>query len=333
MLNLKLISILAMVIIFNSTFAQKLHFGVSAASNLTNKNLDQFLEKIHSEVFLELEDLAVEKLKLSFRLASNLFTPIEIGMGARYNFSWGPLGNILLKGSAEIDSEALIDVNASVEGVLASTLAAEIELMLFNVDKGHFDLKSAYSKTRPYYNQNKNQNNLVFGSSLGGKYRLNRTLILEIQPTLILTSSSLGGYVDANLHLRHLVDRDDGLVKLKAEKDPLTKNFYVAAGFEYRLSRRNWPTLYATVWLATGSRGTFPGGNLVLRQNLKKQSLRYELELAAETYRIDGLTYYGSALLAVGLEQGEINFRLLGAPNNKNLLPEVALQVSYSLFF
>ncbi len=321
---LKFIFPLIIFISLNIVFAQSLQFGVSVASQ--NKDITDF----HSETFLKLNNLNLEDAKLSFRIASNLFTPIELGLEAQYNLSWGPFGNIRLKGSTDIDSDGLADINASAEGVLGSLAALEANLMLFNVDKGHFALESAYGdRARPRYNTNE----LVFGFGLGGRYRLERTLILEVNPTLVLTENTLGGYGNAALHFRHLVERDDGIAKLKFEKNPTTNDAYGAIGFEYRLSRRNWPALQATIWLAAGTEGIYPGGVLKLKHKLKDQPITYEIELAAEPYRIDGIDYSVSASLVFELELGELNFQVLGAPDNESLLPELALQVGYSWHF
>ncbi len=324
MLNLKYIFT---IIIFSgliNAFAQTLQFGVSA----TSQNKD--IADLQGEIFVQLNNINYEGSKLSFRIASNLATPIELGLDTQYNFSWGPLGNVLLKSSTQADSDGLIDINASAEGVLASLVAFEANLMLFNADKGHFALESAYSsQARPRYNTD----DLVFGVGLGGKYRLERTLILEIKPTIIVTENNLGGYGSAALHFRHLVERDDGIIKLKIEKEPTTDNAYGAIGFEYRLSRRNWPLVQATAWLATGTKGTFPGGVLSLKHKIKKQPLRYEIELFAEPYRFNGFDYGANILLTVELELGELQFRVLAAPNNKSSLPELALEAGYSWHF
>ncbi len=323
MLNLKYVVILVISIGLTNVFAQTLKFGVGATA--WNKNTTD----LQSEVFVGVNDIDFKDSKLSFRIATNVITPLEFGLGAQYNFSWGPFGNVLLKSLAQVDSDGLVDIDVSASGVLGSLAALEADLMLFNANKGHFALESAYRQARPRYDTS----SLVFGVGLGGKYRLERTLVLEFKPTLVLTAGSLGGYGSVGLHLRHLIERDDGIIKFKAEKSPTTSDAYGAIGFEYRLNRRNLPTVQVTAWLATGTEGTFPGGALNLKHKLKGQPVRYEVELFAEPYRFDGFDYGASALLVVELELGELEFQVLGAPDNEGSLPELAVQVGYSWHF
>ena len=338
--NAKPILALAIVISFlTSAFAQSLQFGVSSATQ--NKDSTD----LQSEVFIKLSKLSFKDSKLSFRVASNLATPIEAGLEAQYTikFAKGPLGSMVgevdLKGNVNVDSNGIVDIHASARVRRTALVTFEANFLLFNADQGHFSLESAYSSpvdsgsaysslSRPHYNTN----NLSFGVNLEGTYTLRRKLVLEFRPTLILTSSSWGGYIKTAVQLRSFIGNDWGIIKLKAEKEPVTDDFYGAIGFEYRLrpKSQNW-FLYTTVWLATGIEGTLPGGTLTFKYPIRP--LKLELELAAEPYRIDELPYRASGLLALELAQGELQFRILGAPNNKSSLPEFAAQVGYSWEF
>ncbi|MEZ4607369.1 MAG: hypothetical protein R2880_14915 [Deinococcales bacterium] len=282
--------------------AQELKFSVSLSQWQQG---DVSLSDIRP--MLVLQDLDVDKAKLSFGLMAD-----RQALGAlfklRSNFSWGPLGNVLVEAEAFANTLAKTDLRLSASGVLASSGALRAEFSLFNVQVGHFDVAQHFvSNVRPHYALN---DALAVGLSLGGNYRLSRLLVLEGGARATLLNSYLA--LDANLALvlRQIIETDDLTLKIKGLLHPVTTESnsdyvdlsYLSLGAEYRLNRRNIPALSVGFYGLINEQGFLPGGSLSLKGSLKEEDylLAYGLELRAQGHA----QYY----LLKALASGELSF-------------------------
>lgn len=260
-----------------------------------------------------LSDLKGEEIRLELRLAGGLGTPVEMGLGFRANTSLGPVGNLLISGRADLDTSGNFAVHLSGEGVLAS-VGLRAGLRVFNSNAALFyPQQASAANAAPLYAIVQKPGFVGLELELGLSYRLSRTIVLELDPSLnYVSAQGLGGHLDAALELRHIVERDDAAALLMAHLAPGGAG-YGAAGFEYRLNRRDLPLLRGSLWLGAGSSGVTPGLRLSISDTQDSTPLRYRLELALEPYRMDAFPYRGTIRLATDLGNGELAFMALAA--------------------
>lgn len=277
-----------------------------------------------------LNDLALGPLRFDLRAAGAVAGPLELGLGLRTTLSLGPVGNVVLSGRGDLSTHGLFSSELRGSAVVGA-VAVRARLAAFNSNPGQFDLREAFViDARPRLPES-----WVGGVGLslgaGVTYRLERHIILDIDPDLsYLTGEGFGGRLSAALQLRRLVEQDDGRVLLTANLAPGAERGYLATGFEYRLNRRGLPAISASLWLGYGSLGFWPGVRLNL-SGPAAEGWQGGLELALEPYRTDALPYRATALLRGPAGPGELSLHLLLAPASD--LPPLSLMMNYSFRF
>lgn len=296
-LLLRRYALVTILLLASTAFAQSVSFGVS----LAGQNI---------KTSLSLADLDAEGVRLSLRFATGVYAPFELGVAARSTTLLGPLGNVVIDGDANVNALGQFDGFAQVAGTLAS-VAGLLRLEAYNVDPGRFEPARAYSlEARPRYLLD---GDVGVSLTAGVTYRLERALILVAEPGLTWVSNrGLGARLSSTLQLRGLVERDDGHLLLLAEVEPGGAAGFVAAGFEYRLNRSDYPLLRAAALLGAGSPGLWPGARLSLGGSVAE--VAYNLGLAVEPYRSTGPRYRGAATLRGPLGSGELGVALFFAP-------------------
>lgn len=277
-----------------------------------------------------LYNLALGNLRLELRAAGTVSGPLELGLGLRTTLSLGPVGNVVLSGRGDLATDGLFSTRLSGAAVIGA-VAVRGRIAAFNTNPGRFDLREAFeADVRPRLPEPwAGRVGLSLGAGL--TYRLERNIILELDPDLsYLTGQGFGGRLSAALQLRRLVGQDDGRVLLLADLAPGAERGYVATGFEYRWRRRGLPTASASLWLGYGSLGLWPGVRLNLSGPVE-EGWRGGLELALEPYRTDALPYRATALLQGPAGPGELSLHLLVAPAGD--LPPISLLLGYSFRF
>jgi len=276
-----------------------------------------------------LYNLALGNLRLDLRAAGAVSGPLELGLGLRTTLSLGPVGNVVLSGRSDLATDGQFSTRLHGAAVIGA-VAVRGRIAAFNTDPGQFDLREAFeADARPRLPEAWAGG---IGLSLGAglTYRLERNIILELDPDLsYLTGQGFGGRLSAALQLRRLVEQDDGRVLLLADLAPGAVRGYVATGFEYRW-RRGLPATSASLWLGYGSLGLWPGVRLNLSGPVE-EGWQGRLELALEPYRTDALPYRATALLQGPAGPGELSLHLLVAPASD--LPPISLLMSYSFRF
>lgn len=303
--------------------AQQLTFGVQARSDLTSA--PKLTPQVH------FTDLRESRWRVDFRLAGGLHGPLALGVGARTTTSFGPIGNLVLRGRLDVDTGGALDAAIAGEGVIGP-VAARARLSAFNVNPGHFQLERAFARdARPRYLESKPQGTLGFELKGGLTYRLTRTLIAEVDPAAsFVPGVGFGAEGSASLRIAGLVDRDDGVVLFQAQLTPGLTAGYVATGFEYRLNRVGMPLLRVAGLVGTGSEGTSPGVRFRIASPVARPPppMRYGLEVGLEPYRTDVPSLRADASLSFDAAGGELTFRLLTAwPADE--LPPLGLLVRF----
>lgn len=277
-----------------------------------------------------LSNVRYEGVRLNFRAAGVVSGPLEVGFGARYNTSFGPVGNVTIEGRGDVDTAGDFSINARGQGTITQ-VSVRAELQAFSVNPGHFELREAFpDDARPRHAQEVIDDTVGFGLTGGVTYRLTRTEILEADANVrYLTRHGFGVNVRAGLQLRNLIASDTGVVRVQADLGPGARDGYGAAGFEYRLSRRGLPVVRASAWLGVGTLGFWPGVRASISHTV--DPVTYQLELAAEPFRTDALRYRFRGDMRVALNTGELGLELLAAPASD--LPVVTASVRYSVSF
>ncbi len=301
---------------------------------------------------LVLRDLAVEGLELDVRAAVGRTGALEFGVRARSSTSFGPVGNLELRGAAQVDTEGALELSAAGEGTVAS-VAARFGLSVFNANPGRFEPLNAFGYevgsgdftsggfglTRPPVKETAGARTWGVFGRLGATYRLDRKTLLELDPSLLYVREGLGVGLQGAVQVRRLRGRDDGAARVLAFLDGGAGaglgGSYGAAGFEYRHNPPTGPLLRGSLWLGGGERGVRPGARLELLQSGLNTGLRYTIELAAEPYRTDVPPYRLGASLQTPAGPGAFTLNLLGGAgvSAPYPAPRFVLGASYDLPF
>lgn len=305
---------------FSIAWAQTLDIGAWLDSRL----------KVEPE--LSIGDVQYKGVTFQARLAGAVSGPLEFGLGASSDIPLSLVGNLSLQARADADTAGGFSIRAAGSGVLGK-VAAQAGIAAYNVNPGHFEIADGFdAEARARLPAALLRGQAAFTLTLGGTYRTSRLTVLTLTPSLTyLSGSGVGTGLRGALQLRRLNGPDDGVIELAADLRPGGGAGYAAAGFEYRLNRRDLPLVRASLWLGAGTRGLWPGARLSLGQKLK--SFSYQLELAAEPYRTDALPYRASATVSVPAGPGTAHFTLLATPTPDADIAPLTVEGGYRLGF
>ena len=278
-----------------------------------------------------LTDLEIGKSKVDLRLAGGVAGPLEFSVSARETTSFGPVGNLMVRSSAKVDSTGRFDFGLGAQGVIA-TVAAQAQLSLFTAEVGRFEISEAYQEeSRPFLLTAP----LDFGAALdlSASYRVSRRFIVNAAPSLYVTNlAGLGGRVALEGRFVKLVGPDDVRARALAYLSPAGEAFG-ALGVEYSLNRRNLPSGHLALWAGLNGDGISPGASLQISQTLKSLNSSYSLFLAAEPYRLDLLPYRAAATYSQNVGPGALEAFLYGTLSPRLDVPALSFRVGYSLPF
>ena len=267
-----------------------------------------------------------EDIELNARLALGIRNPIEFGVGLRTARSFGPVGNLVVTGGADVSTAGAYDVGIAAEGVVAS-VALNAKLDVFNTDPGTFRLEDAFDTGARAFLE---PDGLSAALDLGASYRFERTLIGEGAAAFYVTPEGVSLAADAGLRFVGVVERDDGTARLVLHADPGFGGGFGAGGFRYDLKRRGLPALHGTLWLGAGSNGFWPGLSAGVSQRLRELGGSYSLGLRLEPYRTDAPIFRANADYSQNLGEGDL---VLGAYAASEGLPPFVLKAGYRYSF
>lgn len=280
---------------------------------------------------LTVTDLSVGTAKVELRVAGGVAGPLEFGVSARETTSFGPLGNLVVRSSAKLDSTGRFDFGLGAQGVVAS-VAAQAQLSLFTAEVGRFEVAEAFAEeARPFLLAAP----LDFGAALdlSASYRVSRRFIASAAPSLYFTDAAgVGGRVALEGRFVKLVGPDDLRARALVYANPAGAGFG-AAGLEYSLNRRGLPNARLALWAGLNGEGLSPGANLRLSQPLKSLGASYSLLLAAEPYRTDLLPYRAAATYRQNVGPGALEASFYGTLSPRGSVPALSFRVGYSLPF
>lgn len=300
--------------------------GISAAAQTFGVGLSHTPSL---ELDLTLTGLDLGRSKGGFRVAGGVAEPLELSVSLRETTSFGPVGNLLVHSSANLDSTGRFEFAFGAEGVVAM-VAARAQLSLFTAEVGRFELAEAFEEARPFLLEPL----LDFGVALdlGGSYRVNRGLIVSAAPSLYLTDAEgLGGRLALEGRFAKVLGPDDLRARALAYVSPEGEAFG-ALGLEYGLNRRGLPSGRLTLW--AGLNGAFaPGASLQLSQTLKAWGGSYSLLVAAEPYRLDVLPYRAALTYRQSLGPGALEASFYGTLSPRISVPAASFRLGYLLPF
>lgn len=298
-----------------ASLAQTLEFGLTTNSTL------QF------EPEITLSNLSLRDTRLALRLAGGISGPLEFGLQMRETSSFGPAGNILLTGQADLNSLGAYDLSLGAEGVIAS-IAASLKSSVFNTEAGAFVLADAFTDdTRASFPVT----DWAAAFDLSFSYRLNRGLILNAAPSFYISSGqSIGGRLGLETRLLKLFSDDDLSFKALAYLSPGASNGYGAFGIDYKVNQRRLPAMNASLWLGAGTKGIWPGLEASISQKLSDLNLAYSASLWLEPFRTDMPLLRANANLDYSLATGTLGTSLFARYADQ---PDLSLTLYYRLNF
>lgn len=255
---------------------------------------------------LLISELNYQELKIDARLAGGISGPLELGFGVSYRNTFGPLGNLLLRGQADILSDGHFQSSLQAEGVIAA-IAAKAEARAFNLSETAFRTESAFSQKNLWGFSDQ------FGVelALSARYRLDRSSILDANLDLIYVSDAgLGAELGARYNLIKLLDRDDGAILAKVYGSPGFAAAYAALGFAYNVNRSDWPDVQAEVWLGANAMGLWPGLLFELTESLNDSQTELGLSASLEPYLLDQAYFKAYAYLEQTIDPGRLRLSL-----------------------
>jgi hypothetical protein len=271
-------------------------------------------------------NLNLEEAKFNARLAGGVSGPVELGFGINYSNSFGPLGNIVLSGQADLLTDARFQTTVTAQGVIGP-VAGSAKARVFNSFTGLFQAETAFSQPSFAFNQQ-----LGLELEVKTRYRLDRTTIIDGNLDLFyLFEDGFGGEINARYNLLKMLERDDGAILAKVYGSPGFASGYAAAGFAYNVNRTDWPDIQAEVWLGAGTKGIWPGIDVKLAERLDDSQTAVGLEANLEPYLIDQSYVRALAYFDQALDYGNLHLALGIRTESEQVLGLINLVYSFDL--
>lgn len=319
---------------------------VNAQELVLSSNILQKQPSQNFTMRLELRDVEMLGGRFAFSTGTD-FQQVQLGVANRLNISFGPLGNLLFNSHAYVDTQGNYDIDIDAKGAGGAALAARVRLGLYNVNAGHFRITEGYqAQARPFYLFTDADRRGGYGAHIGVglSYRASRTIVLELDP-LITFGNTLEPTVDSIFHgiatggvgfeakgavvFRRIVERDDFAIRASLESPFASDTFNIGLGAEYKLNRRNLPTMSASAWLVYREGGLHPAFQLQASQDIVGIDVR--LHALLEPFRTT-VPYRISLDASSDIGLGTVSAGVYVAPET-SLLPVFGTEFSYSIVF
>lgn len=286
------LAILCLFLVISFTNAQTLSVATSVS------------DKLLIEPEITLSNLDALDSKLNFRIANSVSGPLELGFGVAYTNSFGPIGSLQLFAQADLNLTGQYRISGQAKGVVG-TVAAELELIIFDRPEHSFDVISLASKDTLIYNSS-------FGVQLNAsaRYRLERSLILDAALSLPFVEGALGAKLDAALNFQRIIDRDNAAISVKAYAAPRFTSNYFALGGTYDLNNRDYPNVLVSAWLGFGTNGFYPGVYLELSEDFSDLDATVGTLLRFEPYLLDAATIQAYVFYEKALPTGSLMLQM-----------------------
>src|SRR5699024_9956215 len=136
--------------------------------------------------------------------------------------TFGPLGNVIFELDGELRSGPYARARLSARGVLAS-VAARAALVAYGAEPERFDPLAVADDSSPVLG------GPVYGVELGGTFRLDRSVILDVAPAAYLTPEGAALDLGATLRLLRAIGDNELRAHLDAVTLPGARSGHLAA--------------------------------------------------------------------------------------------------------
>ncbi|MCY4353638.1 MAG: hypothetical protein OXC09_02475 [Truepera sp.] len=281
-----------------------LFVGLSFAQTVT---LELSAGTDRPETSVHFQNIQVEGARVG--LGGSVGAASTLHFDLREALSFGPVGNLLLKGDFTLRTDARYLLDLTAQGVFG-TVAARASLASGNASPFLFRAFDRYRAVIPSTPGTPGATwyRLAAGLSL----RASRYLLFEVNPAIFLTDRRLGGTSSATLRRRRLRGDDDGELFATAAFDPAADNSYFALGATYVLNRRREPSWRFGLSVGTGSGGLGLGVQVEGSEPLPSGGL-LSLGLAAEPYRSDVDPYRVLGEIRLPFQGGDLALQVGGS--------------------
>lgn len=220
-----------------------------------------------------LEGFKVERSTVGLDLG-----PDRLALSLMAAETFGPLGNVVFEASGELREGPFARARVAARGVIAS-VAARLALTADGADAERFD-PLAVAGEGPLLGGPR------VGLELGGTFRLDRQVVLDVAPALHLAPGGTALTGGATLRLLRALGENELQVRLGGALLPGAGGEHVAAGAALVLPRGRAPDWRFGISLGYGDDGFRPGGTVEIAEALGGGA-RAALTGSWEPYRRD----------------------------------------------
>lgn len=250
-------------------------------------------------VAVELRDVKVGGTTVGLSLG---FDHLELTAWSAETF--GPLGNVIFELEGELRSGPVARARLSARGVIAS-VAARAALVAAGADPERFDPLAVAADGRPLLG------GPVLGLELGGTFRLDRQVVLDVAPAAYLAPAGAALDLDATLRLLRALGPNELQLHLQGALLPGALGDHAALGASVVLPRGREPDWTFGLWAGLGKTGVLPGATLAMAEDLLP-GVRVGAEAAYQPYRSDVRPLRAALSLTAGLGGPDLELRLAG---------------------
>lgn len=233
--------------------------------------------------------------------------------------TFGPLGNVVFELEGELSSGPVARARLSARGVIAS-VAARAALVAAGADPERFDPLAIAADQRPLLG------GPVLGLELGGTFRLDRQVVLDVSPAAYLTSDGAAFDLDASLRLLRALGPNELQFHLQGALLPGSPGDHAALGASVVLPRGRDPDWSFGLWAGLGETGLLPGATLAMAEDLAA-GVRVAVQAAYQPYRRDARPLRGTLSLTADLGGPELELRLAGGALHEHAADALAARL------
>lgn len=282
---------------------------------------------VRPQLVLALESGRVGAATVSLALAYRDAAQLTFGLSESRSF--GPLGNVVLGFTTSLRTDAAAQAEVTARGVIGP-VAVRLALGAFSHDAGRFDPAADASGLRPRLRGVGGAQH-GFSVRLGGSGRLNRSLVLEVEPEYYRVAGGSALRFESRLRWLRAFGDNELRAILLAYSSPVMGEAHLGVGVGVVLGRGRAPDWTFTASVGHAGGRMLPGASAEIVERLAGGQV-VSLSLAAEPYRRDLAPYRASAAFDTSLGQGTLKLAGSVALAGVDMLqPVVAVSVGYSL--
>lgn len=234
--------------------------------------------------------------------------------------TFGPLGNVVFELEGELRSGPFARARVAARGVIAS-VAARAALVAAGADEERFDSLAVARDGRPLVG------GPTLGLELGGTFRLDRQVVLDVAPDVYVAPGGLTVDALATLRLLRAVGPNELQLHLQSAVLPVGRGGHVALGTSVVLPRGRAPDWTFSVWAGWGPTGVLPGASLAMAEDLAP-GVRLTADAAYQPYRRDARPLRVSLGLTARLGEPTLRLEVAGGALHPSASDAVAAELS-----